>query len=243
MRETDRLGGRERERWGVTREKFILSMKTSRRSFSRTSSHFLMSVFSFSQDPTFFKASSSTFLLFSFFASEESSFVSIGTIGRRFSRPVNLSGFLGQPGEQLLRALVRRSQRHGPLLQPDLVRVGEHHFAVVASLEDDALLVLHLDQVRVNLLDLVHEGQLRLAVLRVELEPVGVELRVPGLPGRSEGPALLLDVAVQDAVRVPLVGPKLLLLGLLLALDLVVVVIDGVEDGVGHLRLPPLGYD
>ena len=55
-----------------------------------------------------------------------------------------------------------------------------HNFGPVLGFEHDALLALDLDrQLRVELLHLVHEGQLRLVRLGVKLEAVGVKLSVP----------------------------------------------------------------
>ena len=58
-------------------------------------------------------------------------------------RPVNCSRLLGQSGQQLLGALEGGAEGDGPLLQADLVRVGEHDLALLRP-KDDALLVLHL---------------------------------------------------------------------------------------------------
>ncbi len=58
-------------------------------------------------------------------------------------RPVNCSRLLGQSGQELLGALEGGAEGDGPLLQADLVRVGEHDLALLCP-EDDALLVFHL---------------------------------------------------------------------------------------------------
>ena len=48
---------------------------------------------------------------------------------------------------------------------------------------------------------------------------------------------------MEYAVRIAFVSAELFLFRLLLSLDLVVVVVDGVKDSVRDLRLPPFGDD
>ena len=73
-------------------------------------------------------------------------FVLVGTVVAAVAPvcgAVDGARLLGQAGQQLLGALEGGPQRHRPLLQPNLVRVGQHNFALLGS-EDDALLILHL---------------------------------------------------------------------------------------------------
>ncbi len=71
-------------------------------------------------------------------------------------RPVNCSRLLRQSGQQLLGALEGGAEGDGPLLQSDLVRVGQHDLALLRP-EDDALLVLHLQFFKNNFMRLSTE--------------------------------------------------------------------------------------
>ena len=62
---------------------------------------------------------------------------------------------------------MRIPQRAAPFLQPDLVIVGEDKLALIARPQDNALFILYL--LVGDLLDLVHEDQLGLAIFRVQL--------------------------------------------------------------------------
>lgn len=79
--------------------------------------------------------------------------------------------------------------------------VGEHDLGVGARAQHDALLALDGHEVG-HVVHAVQQDHLGLgAVLQVQLQAVGVQPRVPRLPRARERPAQLLDVAVQDAVR------------------------------------------
>ena len=142
---------------------------------------------------------------------------------------------------------VKTELKYAPPLAHDThsptYRIREDDLAVPHP-DDDAVFVFHLDELGTDLLHLVHEHHLRLGRVRVELEPVGVQLRVPHLPVGRPRAAELLDVAVEDAVGFFLVEvEELLLLGFLLVLDFVRLEVDGLEDGLGDFVLPPLGDD
>ena len=104
-------------------------------------------------------------------------------------------------------------------------------FVSVSQVNGDGLLALDL----LGLYGLypLHCVHLRvlLLVLVVELEPVGIKLCIACLPGQAERARVLLEVALEDQVRVFLVLVEVLFhFGATLCLDLVRLDVHRVED-------------
>ena len=81
-------------------------------------------------------------------------------------------------------------------------RISKDYF-IVFSLEDYAVLALHLHQLGGHVIKLVHENQFWFSGsrVRVEFDSVGVKFGVSGLPSGGERTAKFFDVAVNNAIR------------------------------------------
>lgn len=119
----------------------------------------------------------------------------------------------------------------------------EDDSGLVAIAQVDGNGLLALDLLGLDGLDALHGEHLGvfLLVLVVQLEPIGVELGVSGLPREAECARVLLELTLQDEIRAFLVVvERLFHFGSPLLLYFVRLGVHRVEDRLDDLLLPAL---